>query len=212
MHEKKFFIILNTIADWIIRVIMINLLVITFMLPVVTIIPSLTAGYKLFSDYLNKDEENLFKGFFKYFKEAFVNKMIVTIILIFIIGITFYNNRLYGDLVESGSNFLHTIGYYLTLVILIAAIMIAMYLPLVYSERPNYEISKTFKLAFYLSGKYVFRTIGLTVILLIPYLMFTTSFTILLFVFCGVSVVLILNSLLTKKPRMFLQEMEGKLW
>ncbi len=211
MHEKKFFIVLNSIADWIIRVIMINLLVITFMLPVITIVPSLTAGYRLFSDYLNKDEENLFKGFFKYFKEAFVNKMIVTIILIFIIGITFYNNRLYGDLVESGANFLYTIGYYLTLIILIAAIMITMYLPVVYTERPDYDIGQTFKLAFYLSGKYVFRTVGLTLILLIPYLMFTTSLTILLFVFCGISVVLILNALLTKKPRIFLQEMEGKL-
>ncbi|HHW79481.1 MAG TPA: YesL family protein [Acholeplasmataceae bacterium] len=211
MQEKKLFTILNTIADWIIRVIMINLLVITFMLPVVTIIPAITAGYKLFSDYLNKDEENLFKGFFKYFKEAFVNKMIVTIILILVIGVTYYNNRQYGTLIESNSNILYTIGYYLTLVILIGVIMITMYLPLVFSERSKYDIGKSFKLAFYLSGKYVFRTVALTLTLLIPYLMFTTNFTILLFVFCGVSIVLLLNALITKKPRKYLQEMEGKL-
>lgn len=208
--NNKFIRALNIFADWFIRITLINILVIICMLPIITIIPAISSGYRLFSDILNKEEENIFKAYFKYFKEDFVNKLIVSVIVIIVFAVSFYNNRLYGNLVESGANVFYTIGYYLTLALMFGVVMVTLYLPLVFSERKGIEIIQIFKLAFYLAGKYPFRTILITLSLLIPYLMLTNPITIVFFVFSGISLPLLINAALTLKGRELLRTMEVK--
>lgn|SRR5690554_123406 len=208
--NNKFFRALNIFADWFIRITLINILVIICMLPIITIIPAISSGYRLFSDILRKDEENIFKAYFKYFKEDFVNKLIVSIIVIIVFLVSFYNNRLYGNLLETGASIFNTIGYYLTMALLFGTVMVTLYLPLIFSERKNIEILEIFKLAFYFAGKYPLRTILITLSLLIPYLMLTNPFTIVFFVFSGISIPLLINAALTLKARDFLKTMEVK--
>jgi len=208
--NNKFFRALNIFADWFIRITLINILVIIFMLPIITIIPAISSGYRLFSDILNKDEENIFKAYFKYFKEDFVNKLIISIIVLIVLVASIYNNRLYANLIEQGSNILYTFGYYITLTLIIAVVMVTLYLPLIFSEKKGLEIIQTFKLAFYFAGKYAFRTILITLSLLIPYLMLTNEITIVFFVFSGISIPLLINAALTLKARDFLKTMEVK--
>src|SRR5690554_2947750 len=204
---NKFFEKLNVFADWFIRVTVINILIIIFALPIITIIPSIAAGYKLFSDYLLKDEESIFKTFWKYFKENIVNKIILSIILIIVLFIGIYNNSLYGRLTQEQPSIFNTIGYYITFALIVAVVMIALYTPLVLSERSELEIWPTLKLSFYMAGKYIVRTILITLSLLIPYLMlFLHPITVLLFVFCGISIPVLINAALTLKGRRFLRE------
>src|SRR5690554_2700284 len=112
-EPKKLYQVLNYYADWLIRIIVVNFLTILTMLPIITIIPALTAAYKILSDALHKDEVPIFKSYFKYFKEAIVDKMILSIIIIIILVVTYYNNVLYGEMITKGANILYTIGYYI---------------------------------------------------------------------------------------------------
>lgn len=203
---NKLFKILNEASDWIIRVIIVNVLTIIMMLPLITFIPALTSGYKIMSDALNKDEAKLFTSFFKTFKEEIGKKLSLSVIVIIIIGLSFYNNRLYAQALEAGKGIFYNIGYYLTLVLIIGTSMVTMYLPLVLIERKEAGLKEIMKLSFYLSGKYFFKTFLIALVVLIPILMFLTPVTIFLFIFMGVSVPLLLIALLTKKTRIYLKE------
>lgn len=209
--EKKLINMLNNFADWLLRIIIVNFLVITTMIPIITIIPALCAGYKVFADALNKDEVPTFKAFFKYFKEDFVNKLIISVVLVILLAVSIYNLRSYGKLIEDNPKIMYSIGYYIVLTIVVAVIMIALYLPFVFSQRRGYEIKDILKLSFYLAGKYFLRTILVFLTLLIPYLMATTQLLLLLTVFFGISIPLLLNAIIMKKPRMFLEDMEEKI-
>lgn len=210
-HEKKKLSeILNYYADWVIRVIIVNFLTILMILPIVTIIPALTSAYKIFSDALNKEETPIFKSFFSYFKEDIVNRIIMTLIFIAVLGLSIFNNRLYAAYIEDSAGIMYNIGYYITLIIIIGVVMVGLYLPLVFTERVGSDLRVISKISFFISGKYFVRTIFMAVTLLIPFLMLTTPFFFLLFLFIGISTPLLIIAAITKKPREFLQETEGK--
>lgn len=210
-HEKKKLSeILNYYADWVIRVIIVNFLTILMILPIVTIIPALTSAYKIFSDALNKEETPIFKSFFSYFKEDIVNRIIMTLIFIAVLGLSIFNNRLYAAYIEDSAGIMYNIGYYITLIIIIGVVMVGLYLPLVFTERVGSDLRVITKISFFISGKYFVRTIFMAVTLLIPFLMLTTPFFFLLFLFIGISTPLLIIAAITKKPREFLQETEGK--
>ncbi len=61
MFEKLVNSRINDVADWIIRIIMINVMIIFFSLAVVTIYPAISAGYNMFHDYVEKKNTRLFK-------------------------------------------------------------------------------------------------------------------------------------------------------
>ena len=90
--------------------------------------------------------------------------------------------------------------------------MVGLYLPLVFTERVGSDLRVISKISFFISGKYFVRTIFMAVTLLIPFLMLTTPFFFLLFLFIGISTPLLIIAAITKKPREFLQETEGKVW
>lgn len=197
--------ILNRVSDYIIRIIMVNILVIFFSLPIITIIPAFKAGFKIFSDYTLKNEEPILRTYFETFIKSFKKSFIISIGFVVIFVVTFYNNRIYNELILTQKNVLYNIGYYITMVIIIAVIMIALYLPVVLVERDEFSILDTIKLAFYLSGKYFVRTILLTLTILIPYLMFATKFTIMLFVFMGISLPILIQSYILKSVRIYIK-------
>ncbi|HHT39121.1 MAG: DUF624 domain-containing protein [Acholeplasmataceae bacterium] len=207
-QENKLIQILNNVADWVIRIFLVNFLTILASIPLITIIPALTSGYKIMSDALNRDEAPIFKSYFKTFKEEFKDKLIISVIIAIILGLSIYNNLLYADYLKAGKGVFYNIGYYLTLVLIIGVAMVAMYLPLVFVEMSTLELTKKVKLAFYLSGKYFLRTILISFSLLIPIAMFFSTPTIFIFIFVGVSIPLLIIAALTKKPRLFLKELK----
>lgn len=211
VEKKKLSEILNHYADWIIRVIIVNFLTILTILPIVTIIPALTSAYKIFSDALNKDETPIIKSFFNYFKEDIANKIIMSIIIVTVLGLSIFNNRLYAAYLEDGKGIMYNFGYYITLIIIIAVVMITLYLPLTFIERSGLDLKVISKISFYLAGKYFMRTFLMTLTLVIPFLMFTNSITLLLFLFIGLSLPILIIAAISKKPRIFLQETRGNL-
>ena len=197
VYEKTFYQKINTVADWIIRIIMLNILMIITSLPVITIFPSIAAGYKMFRRYIHKDEEKLFKGYFEFFLQDFGKKFSVGLVLIVIIGLGYLNVTYYVDLLNVNNNIFYLVGYYLTLAVLISAFIIMLYTMSILYILPKIKLVLLFKLAFYLSGKYFFKTVLLVLTTIVPFLMLMLPITQIMFVFAGISIPLLLNVLIT---------------
>lgn len=204
-YEKTFYQKINTISDWIIRIIMLNILMIITSLGVITIYPSLSAGYKMFHHYLHKDEEKLFKGYFQFFIEDFGKKMGIGAILTLVLILGYVNVTYYVKLLNAEYKLFFYIGYYLTLAVLISAFIITLYTLTVFYVVPKAKIFLMFKLAFYLSGKFFMRTILLVITTIIPFLMLMTSVTQVFFVFSGLSIPILLNVLITDKVVLYVE-------
>jgi uncharacterized membrane protein YesL len=204
-YEKSFYQKVNTVADWIIRIIMLNIMMILTSLLVVTIYPSLSAGYKMFHQYIHKDEEKLFKGYFKFFMEDIGKKLSIGIILIIVLVLGYINVTYYVDYLNEGTNIFYLMGYYITLAFLVSAFIVTLYTLTVFHVVPKAKILLMFKFAFYLSGKFFLKTILLVFITLIPFLLLMTPFTQLVFVFGGVSIPVLLNALVTDNVVLYIE-------
>ena len=199
VYEKSLYQKINTVADWIIRIIMINILMIFTSLLVVTIYPSLAAGYKLFHQYIHKDEEKLFKGYFKFFLEDIGKKIGIGIIFIVVLALGYINTTYYVDVLNEQSTWFYLAGYYVTIAFLVSAFIVTLYTLAVMYVVPKAKMILMFKLAFYLSGKYFLRTVLLVLTTAVPFVLLMTPITQLIFVFAGLSIPVLLNALITDK-------------
>src|SRR3989339_52742 len=111
-YEKSLYQKINAVADWIIRLIVINVLMILTSLPIITLFPSLAAGYKLFYEYKEKNETKLFKSYFSFFKENFMRKVQIGFILIFVLLLGYYNVTYYVNVLQSSEELFYQIGDY----------------------------------------------------------------------------------------------------
>jgi uncharacterized membrane protein YesL len=199
VYEKSLYQKINTVADWMIRIIMINILMIFTSLLVVTIYPSLAAGYKLFHCYIHKDEEKLFKGYFKFFLEDIGKKIGIGLIFIVVLVLGYINTTYYVDILSEQSTWFYLAGYYVTLAFLVSAFIVTLYTLAVMYVVPKAKVVLMFKLAFYLSGKYFLRTVLLVLTTALPFVLLMTPITQLIFVFAGLSIPILLNALITDK-------------
>jgi len=199
VYEKSLYQKINTVADWIIRIIVINILMIFTSLLIVTIYPSISAGYKLFHQFIHKDEEKLFKGYFKFFLEDIGKKIGIGLIFIVVLVLGYINTTYYVDGLNEQSNWLYLIGYYVTLAFLVSAFIVTLYTLSVLYVVPKAKVTLMFKLAFYLSGKYFLRTVLLVLTTAVPFVLLMTPITQLIFVFAGLSIPVLLNALITNQ-------------
>ncbi len=208
--ERMFMQKLNTIADWIIRIVMINIITIVLSIPIITIYPAMSAAYNLFSDYTNRDEVNLFKGHFEYFKKDLWKKMGLSLVFILVISLGYANVTYYLEFLKNESGIFYLIGYYITIVLLIACFVTLLYSFTVVSVYPKAKYQTIFKLSFYLAGKFFLKTVLLVVSTLLPFLMLLAPLTALMFVFSGVSLSILLNVLITKQAVIYLKGLGEK--
>ncbi|HOI85026.1 MAG TPA: YesL family protein [Acholeplasmataceae bacterium] len=203
-YEKSFYQKINTIADWVIRIIMINVLMILTSIPLITLFPSLAAGYKLLYEYKHKNETKLFKTYFLFFKTDFMRKLQIGIILIVVLLIGYFNVTYYVDILRENENLFYQMGYYITFAFLFVALVITLYTLPIVNIYPRLNLTLMMKLAFALSGKYFLRTLVLFVIHLIPFALMLTPLTSLIMVFAGLSLPMILSVLIHEKASLYL--------
>lgn len=188
---------LNVFADWVIRLVMINIMVILFSLPLVTVYPALYAGYRMFHDFVNEDETPLFKGYFSYFKESFGKKLSLGVLLVFLIGFGYWNVTYYVHELSTESHWFYMVGYYVTFAALIGLFAVTLYTFVALHAHPMMDLGQLFKTSFYLSGKYFLRTIALMAAMVIPYAMLLAPITFFLFLFIGLSAPLLFYAWMT---------------
>ena len=209
MFEKLVNSRINEIADWIIRIIMINVMIIFFSLAVVTIYPAICAGYDMFHDYIDKKNPRLFKDYFRHFKEKLGRKILVELIILVVFALFYLNIRYYDlSLGQQTSTFLW-IGYYISLGLIAIWFAMMLYSIIVFHVHKNLKLINFFKLSFFLAGKYYFITLALVVITFAPFLLvlYHTALTSLLFIFTGISIPLVLNVLMTRRVTRYLESL-----
>lgn len=199
---------LNVFADWLIRLVMINLMVIIFSLPLITIYPALCAGYRLFDDYLNQDEPPLIKGYFSYFKEGFGRKLLLGLMLVGFIGFGYWNVTYYVNQLNNQVHWFYSIGYYVTFAALIGLFAVSLYTFVVLQAYPQMPWKMLFKLSFYLSGKYFIKTIALMLVMILPYAMLLSPITFFLFIFVGLSTPLVLYAWITSSVKDYVKGLD----
>ncbi len=196
---------LNTIADWIIRIVMINIITIILSIPMITLYPAMSAAYNLFSDYTNKDEVNLFSSYFGYFKKDLWKKIVLSLVFLLVLSLGYANVTYYLTYLKAESGIFYLIGYYITIVLLIAAFVVVLYSFTVVSVYPKAKYMTIYKLSFYLAGRFFLKTILLIVSTVLPFLMLLAPITAMMFVFSGVSLSILLNVLITKQAVIYLK-------
>ncbi len=208
MWEKIVNSRINDIADWIIRLIMLNIMMIFFSLAIVTIYPALSAGYNLFSDYVNKKNPRLFSDYFKYFKTGLIKKIALELIIIVVFLVAFLNARYYYLSLENASTTFLWIGYYVSLGLLAIWFAMMLYSVILLKVRMDLSFGTIFKWSFLLAGKYYWITLILVIVTLAPFtlILFMNAFTMLLLVFLGLSLPLLVNVLLTRNVVRFLEK------
>ncbi|CDR31255.1 Predicted integral membrane protein [Acholeplasma oculi] len=206
--ESGFYQKLNTFADWVLRITVINIMIILTSLPVVTIYPALLAGYKLYHKYLNKEEVPMIKSYFKFFTENFGKKMQIGLVLAFALILGFVNVTIYQDFLQTNPNPFNVIGQYVMIIMVLSVVFVSMFtLPLMITY-PNTDTWLLIKFAFFLSGKYVIKTVLAVLIMLIPFLMLLHPITIFIFLFAGLSTPVCLYALLFKKVVTFVEGLD----
>ncbi len=206
-YEKKIFQKINTIADWIIRFVVINVMVVTLSIPLITLYPAMSAGYNLFHDYANQDEVKLFSGYFGHLKENFGKKLLLGIILSIILFLGYTNVTYYVDILNENSNWFYLTGYYVTSAFLALSIVITLLSVTAIKVFPDAKIIVLLKLSFFLIGKFFFRTLLLVVVTVLPFVMLLSPITTFIFVFAGISLPLFLNVIITKPIVLYLMKL-----
>lgn len=206
MHDKPFIRKLNVIADWLIRIVVLNIFMVFLTLPIITFYAGYKAAYSLFVDYTNGKNTPLFKGFWENLKENFwhdlgVGSLFILLIAIGLLGAYNYNKLL----INNQKTLFNTSGFFITLGVSLLLIM-----TMIFSVTTSYVIKdislkNLFKVSLILSGKYFLRSFLVLIITVLPIFIIIYPMLALIFIFLGMSGPLILNVLLMRKPRWFLE-------
>jgi len=200
---------LNDIADWIIRLIVLNIMIIFFSLAILTIYPAVSAGYNMFSEYVKKNNPSLFKGYFNHFKTALLRKIIIGLIIGLVFFLAYLNIRYYDAYLAENSSVFYLIGYYISLALIAIWTATTFYTIVVVKVKADLAYRNLFKLSFFLAGKFYLTTLLLVIIALIPFtlILFASVISPLFFIFMGLSIPLVLSALVTRKPVQYLESL-----
>lgn len=201
---------LNTFADWFGRLIVINVMIIFFSLPLITIFPAISAGYNLLHDYILRKNPKLFRDYFRYFKENLGRKILINIIYGLVLGLGLLNVRYYLAVLETNQSAFYSIGYYVTLALLTALYAVIIYSIIVIKVIPRIKLINLFKVSLVVAGKFYFTSMLLVVLTVSPILLILTPLTSLILVFMGVSVPLTLNVLITRNAVVYIEGLGEK--
>jgi len=210
MFNKLFTSKLNDIADWIIRLIVLNIMMIFFSLAIVTIYPAVSAGYNMFSEYVKKNNPRLFSGFFNFFKKALLRKIIIELIIGLVFFLAYLNIRYYDAYIVETKGTFYLIGYYISLALIAIWTATSFYTIVVVKVKPTVHYKNLFKLSFFLAGKYYLRTLLLVSIAFIPFMLilFAPTISPLFFIFLGLSTPVLLSALVTRKAVAYLERLD----
>lgn len=205
MFDKPFFHKLNYIADWILRIVTINLILIVATLLVFTLYPSLYAAFKLFKDWRYGKNTLIFSGFWSYFKENLKKKFQISLIFILILLLGIYSMISYDSFIEENSGVIYLIGYYVVLLFLIMFVLITLYTIPVLIYFKEVDMTNLFKLSLYVMGKYFIITLLLSVLWIIPILLIFIPQFMVIYVIAGLSLTVLLWVLVSNPIFKFLE-------
>lgn len=206
MHDNTFIRTLNIIADWLIRIVVINIFMVLLTIPIVTFYAGYKAAYSLFVDYTNDKTTPIFRGFWENLKKDFwhnvgIGGVFLVLIALGFLGALNYNNLLTND----PENLFYIIGQVITVGVSLLFVLTMLYAVTVSYMISDLSLKNLFKVSLVLVGKYFLRSLLVIIVTILPILLFINLTFAPIFVFVGLSIPTIINVLLMKKPRRFLK-------
>lgn len=145
------------IMDWILRLLILNVLMIVLSLLVLPMVPAYVAGYATIKHFKNNKSGNTFLIFFNNFKEYFIKSFFCGLIILVIGAIFGFAIFHYFLAFSEGSNFLFVFGFYFILFCSLILLIILFHLPMVITYF-NFRIFDNLRFAFYMSLRFLILT------------------------------------------------------
>ncbi len=205
MFEKPFFHKLNLIADWILRIVILNIFLVFSTLLVVTLYPGISASYKLFKEWKQGENTPIFGGFWKYFKEDFKRKISISIILILIIAIGVYSLITYNEFIKENSGTIYLVGYFVVLIFLIGFVLVTLFTIPVMLYFKEINLTNIYKISLYVMAKYFYITLLVSVLWIIPAILLYFPKLMVIYVVAGLSLTVLLWVLVSAPIFRFLE-------
>lgn len=196
---------LNAFADWFGRLIVINIMIIFFSLPLITIFPAVSAGYNLLHDYVLHKNPRLVRDYIMYFRENIGKKILLNMIYTLILVLGILNVRYYLIVLEDDPSVFYTFGYYVMLALLTVLYAVIVYSIIVIKVIPKIKLINLFKVSLVVAGKFYFTSVALVVLTISPVLLILTPITSLILVFMGVSIPLTINVIITRRAVFYIE-------
>lgn len=196
---------INLVADWIIRIIVTNVLIILCSIPIITLYPALIAGYAQLHKYMSDEPTTLFKGFFTSFKEQIGRKILTGVIITGFLYLSISNTIFYSLNMENQGWF-YVVGYFVTLSIITMFYALSLYGIIVMSVIPKLSFVNMFKVSVFLAGKYFIKTLLIVFSSFIPVFLLFSPYTHVVLIFAGLSIPLFLIMLLSLEAVGFLKD------
>lgn len=179
------------VFDFIMRLILLNLLALTFSFPIITFLTSLVATHDVIKQYINDGSTVVFRPFWESFKRNFFKTVILQIGII-VAGFLFGNSLLffYNHTVDGG---IYAFGFYLTMLIILVLFIILVNYPLTCVYFKGLKATHYLKL----SALFAFKDLSISLIVAIIYVGFALlgfiAFPVLIFGGISVPVYLIVK-------------------
>jgi uncharacterized membrane protein YesL len=154
---------LNKVAD----IMIINLLFIIFSIPLFTIGASFTAAYYMGYKMVKGEETYILKGFWKSFKENFVQSTILWVIILLIVGVLVADYRM---ILYSGIEF----ARWMRIAIMAVTVVLMLGISFVFPMQARYTntVKNTFKNAFLMALSHIPTAVAICVLFVVPVVIF----------------------------------------
>jgi uncharacterized membrane protein YesL len=157
--DSPFMNFLTKLAD----IMIVNALFLIFSIPIFTIGASFTAAYYMGFKIVKDEETYIVKGFWKSFKENFVQSTILWIIILFVVGVLAMDYRL---IIYSGVEF----AGWMRIAVLVATVVLAIGIAFIFPMQARYtnSVKNTIKNAFLMALSHIPTAVLIVVVWAVP--------------------------------------------
>lgn len=163
--ENKYNSKAHRFFEWLFMLVFVNILTILLLIPIVTILPAITAMFATIKESMaegpNKPIKSYFANFMKYSEKSFIIELIVGLIFI-VAGISGW--YYYGKI--GAGELLSNIGFWIMFIFIVILIIMLLHIPQLIITFKTFRARDIFKTSMFIA----FRYIGITAIALVLFI------------------------------------------
>ena len=160
--ESKYNSKAHRLFEWLFMLVFVNIITILLLIPIITILPAITAMYATIKESLaegpNKPIRMYFSNFMKYSEKSFIIELIVGFIFI-VAGISVW--YYYGK-IGAGELF-SNVGFWIMFIFIVIALLMILHVPLLIVTFESFRAREILKTSMFIA----FRYLGITLIALV---------------------------------------------
>ncbi len=163
--ESKYNSKAHRFFEWLFMLVFVNIFTILLLIPIVTILPAITAMYATIKESMaegpNKPIRMYFSNFMKYSEKSFVLELIIGLIFV-VAGISVW--YYYGKI--GAGEILSNVGFWIMIFFIVILLMMILHIPLLTVTFESFRAREIFKTSMFIA----FRYLGITAISLVLFI------------------------------------------